>query len=198
MLPATSTLEHIVHHLTLRGVRFALVGGLGVSVHVAPRFTKDVDLAVLVADDAEAERIVSDLAAAGYFVDAVVEQKKTGRLATVRLLGNGGDGLTHVDLLFASSGIEHEIVDASSLESVTPLLRIPVARPGHLVALKLLAVGHHRPQDPLDLNALKSVMTDPEWKRAEEAVALIEKRGFHRDRELSKVLAKLRNDEAGF
>jgi hypothetical protein len=36
-------------------VPFALVGGLAVSVHVEPRFTRDIDLAVAVAGDAKAE-----------------------------------------------------------------------------------------------------------------------------------------------
>src|SRR5258706_9470243 len=39
---------------------FALVGGLAVSVRAEVRFTRDVDLAVRVADDADAERLMTD------------------------------------------------------------------------------------------------------------------------------------------
>jgi hypothetical protein len=41
-----------------RGKRFALVGGLAVSVRAEVRFTRDVDLAVAVSSDAEAESLV--------------------------------------------------------------------------------------------------------------------------------------------
>ena len=39
--------------------RFALVGGLAVGVRGEPRMTRDVDLAVAVADDAGAEDVVN-------------------------------------------------------------------------------------------------------------------------------------------
>jgi hypothetical protein len=39
--------------------RFALVGGLAVSVRAEVRFTRDVDLVVLVAGDSEAESLIS-------------------------------------------------------------------------------------------------------------------------------------------
>ena len=44
------------------GVPWALVGGLAVSVRVEPRFTRDIDLAVAVEDDASAERLIRELA----------------------------------------------------------------------------------------------------------------------------------------
>ncbi len=37
------------------GLRWALIGGLAVAVRAEPRFTRDVDLAVAVADDRELE-----------------------------------------------------------------------------------------------------------------------------------------------
>lgn len=43
-----------------------------------------------------------------------------------------------MDLLFASSGIEHEIVAAADPLEVLPDLTVPVARTGHLIALKPL------------------------------------------------------------
>jgi len=43
-----------------------------------------------------------------------------------------------VDLLFASSGIEPEITAAAEVLTVARGLRMPVARTGHLIALKLL------------------------------------------------------------
>lgn len=55
------------------------------SARASVRFTRDVDLAVSVTDDAEAEGLLRALATHGYQVVALVEQERTGRIATVRL-----------------------------------------------------------------------------------------------------------------
>ena len=133
-----STLLKTVAELTRLDIRCALIGGLAVSVRAEPRFTRDVDLAVAVRDDADAERLVNSLAGAGFRIDTVVEQEAVHRLATVRLRPSAKDANV-VDLLFASSGIEHEIVAAADPLEVLPDLTVPVARTGHLIALKLLA-----------------------------------------------------------
>lgn len=128
----------------------ALVGGLAVSARSEPRFTRDVDVAVAVSDDATAERLVHALAGRGYSVLASLEQEDVGRLATVRLGAPPEDGVV-VDLLFASSGIEPEIVAAAEALEVLPGVTVPVARAGHLVAQKVLAENPHRPQDRADI-----------------------------------------------
>jgi hypothetical protein len=56
-----SALRDIAADLQETGARFALVGGLAVSVRTEPRFTRDADLAVAVASDAEAEARVREL-----------------------------------------------------------------------------------------------------------------------------------------
>lgn len=96
------------------GRRFAMVGGLATSLRGEPRTTRDVDLAVAVASDAEAESLVRDLAARDYRIVTILEQEATGRLATVRLV-SPIDGTTVVDLMFASCGIEPEIVAAATI-----------------------------------------------------------------------------------
>ena len=95
-----------------RGI--ALVGGLAVSARAEPRLTRDVDLAVAVVDDADAETLIRQLAAAGYSAVAVVEQETVKRLASVRLAtaAEGPSGIV-ADVLFASSGIEPEVVAAA-------------------------------------------------------------------------------------
>jgi len=87
---------------------FALVGGLAVSSRAEPRFTRDIDLAVLVHDDAEAESVIFTLRQSGYQVISVVEQEATGRLATIRLRVPLEPHGAVLDLLFASCGIEPE------------------------------------------------------------------------------------------
>ena len=87
--------------------------------------------------------------------------------------------------LFASSGIESEIVaDAEPIE-LLPSLTMGVARTGHLIALKLLARDDvSRPQDLVDLRALLRVASPPELERARDSLALIAARGYHRGRDL--------------
>jgi hypothetical protein len=53
--------EHPVADLDALRVRWALIGGLAISVRSVPRFTKDLDFAVAVADDSEAEGVVHRL-----------------------------------------------------------------------------------------------------------------------------------------
>ncbi len=168
----------------------ALVGGLAVSAWVDPRFTRDIDLAVAVDSDAEAERLLGRLRTAGFAIVTVVEQVAMGRLATARLRppGEDDDGLL-LDLLFASSGIESEIARDAVLLDIGLGVAVPVARPGHLVALKLLAHDPvDRPQDAQDLRALRPILDASETARAREACRWIEARGFHRGRALEASL----------
>jgi predicted nucleotidyltransferase len=171
-----------------RGI--ALVGGLAVSARAEPRLTRDVDLAVAVVDDADAETLIRQLAAAGYSAVAVVEQETVKRLASVRLAtaAEGSSGIV-ADVLFASSGIEPEVVAAAEPVEVFPDLVVPVARVGHLVALKLLARDDRtRPQDVIDLHALFTVLDESDLERARQAVHAIEARGFARGRDLVRAL----------
>jgi hypothetical protein len=92
------------------GARWAVIGGLAVAFRAEPRFTKDVDVAVAVADD-EAEGIVNRLQVRGYALASLVEQGYVNRLATARLVRpRAGTSSAFIDLLFANSGIEDEIV----------------------------------------------------------------------------------------
>jgi hypothetical protein len=86
------------------GARWAVIGGLAVAFRAEPRFTKDVDLAVAVADDQEAEGIVNRLQVRGYALASLVEQDYVNRLATARLVRpQAGTSSAFVDLLFANS-----------------------------------------------------------------------------------------------
>jgi Nucleotidyl transferase AbiEii toxin, Type IV TA system len=181
-------LRTIVADLRSQRVGFALVGGLAVSAWVEPRFTRDADLAISVEDDAAAEQLVANLRLGGYVVLATVEQEAVGRLATVRL--ENGDAV--VDLLFASSGIEPEIVAAAAPVEILKGLEIPVARIGHLIAMKLLSSDQERrPADIADLQQLAAVASTEDWALASTACAMIEQRGFGRGRDLVAAVAEL-------
>jgi len=180
-----AALRQIHIDLTEAHVSFALVGGLAVSARTEPRFTRDADLAVALASDAEAEALIHSLRARDYGIEAVVEQEAVGRLATVRLTRSRKVQAPVIDLLFASSGIEPEVVVEAEPIELLPNLTIGVARTEHLIALKVLSRDDvRRPQDLVDLRALLRVASPAELARARQSLALIAARGYHRDRDL--------------
>jgi hypothetical protein len=159
-----AVLRRLAEDLLELGVSWAVVGGFAVSARAEPRFTRDVDVAVAVAGDDEAEATIGRLTARGYRLIAMTEQDAVGRLATVRLVpaGTGDEGDIVVDVLFASS------------------------------ALKLLARDDEsRPQDRVDLLALRDAAGAADLDIAAEGVEQIRDRGFDRGRDLDNALSAL-------
>jgi len=162
-------LGHAAAELRRRGQRFALVGGLAISVRGEVRATRDVDLAVAVADDSELEKLVADLAKAGYRPVATVEQEARRRLAVVRLESPAG---FRVDLLAASCGIEPEIAE-------------------DLLAMKLLAARTGRARDWDDALGLLQVNPRLDLALVRQRIAQIAARGFARNEDLPSKLDTL-------
>ena len=192
------SLRRIHADLIDAGVSSALIGGLAVSARTEPRFTRDADLAVAVANDGEAEALIRNLRDRDYAIEGVVEQQAVGRLATVRLVYSQVQHPPVIDLLFASSGIEAEVVAEAEPIELLPTLRIGVARTGHLIALKILSRDDAtRPQDLVDLRALLRVATSDELARARQALTFIAARGYHRDRDLLRDMHGLIGSQSG-
>ena len=185
-----SAASQVLSALRQENVKGCIVGGLAVSARCDPRFTRDVDIAVVVDTDEHAEALMHALASHGLQMAGLVEQEAVGRLAMVRL--STEDGLS-VDLLIASSGIETEVVTNAEILEVVQGVLLPVARTGHLIALKLLSVAPGRETDAADLRNLAAVATQDEWNLASEAVAHIQDRGYARGRQLDDELLILRN-----
>jgi len=80
-----TALRRLALDLDALGRSWALVGGLAVSARTEPRFTRDVDVAVAVADDAAAEDLIRALRDRGYRPGMMLEQEAKHRLAMVRL-----------------------------------------------------------------------------------------------------------------
>lgn len=184
-----ATASEVLTLLRREGVSGCLVGGLAVSVRCDPRFTRDVDLAIALQNDTQAEALVHSLTKLGFRIDALVEQEAQKRLAMTRLITSDD---TSIDLLIASSGIEAEVVAAAEQLEVVKQIILPVARVGHLIALKLLSVAPGRETDHSDLRNLAHVADEVEWQRAHAAVRLVVERGYSRDRDLESDLQKLR------
>ncbi len=173
----------------LIGARICLIGGLAVSLRAEPRLTRDVDLAVAVENDREAEETTRAMLACNYEVISSLEQKAASRFATVRL-GCKSQAAFILDLLFASSGIKKEAVDRAESLEVVPGLFMPVARIPHLIAMKVLSVDEAtRPRDAEDLLSLIRVAKTEEMEEARSLLKLIESRGFSRRRDLDAVFA---------
>jgi hypothetical protein len=182
-------IRKIVEQLQEAGSKFALVGGLAVSIRSRPRFTKDVDLTVAVNGDSEAEELTRQLQKAGYKLLSALEHKPTGRLATVRMSSpRSRDPAPDIDLLFASCGIEQEIVAAAE-ELTLPGIALPVATSAHLIAMKILADQPGRP-DSQDLVALIRSASKKEIEKASAALLLIKERRFDRGKDLQAKLVE--------
>jgi predicted nucleotidyltransferase len=189
MQSVDAVLKQAAADLDAIGARWAVIGGLAVAFRAEPRFTKDVDVAVAVTDDEEAEGIVNRLQVRGYALASLVEQDYVNRLATARLVRpQSGTSSAFIDLLFANSGIEDEIVRRADRLEVLPDVFLPVASIGHLIALKVLA-GRH--QDLTDLGYLISAATQADLGEARASVMKIQERGFNRGQNLPEDLAAI-------
>jgi hypothetical protein len=182
------TLASAVSDLRQAGRRFALAGGLAVSVRAEVRFTRDVDLAVVVNTDAEPEALVYELRDRGYRTIAVVEHDTQSRLATARMLSTYG---VKVDLLFSSRGIEHEIVERASVVRLSAAGEVPVARAEELLAMKVLSMTDQRLLDRLDAQRLLACNADLDLAATRSDLELIRSRGFDRGEDLEMKLASL-------
>jgi predicted nucleotidyltransferase len=185
---ALVALKHIAAELERLGKRFCVVGGFGVSVRGEVRFTRDVDVAVAVKDDAETESLARDLRVRGYRVVALVEHDEAKRLATVRL--RSPSGIT-VDLLTASSGIEPEAVARATPVDIESVGAVPVAQSEELVAMKVLSMDERRLQDRIDALKLLEVCDTIDLQRVRADLRLIEERGFSRKQDLGAKLDAL-------
>lgn len=189
MTSVESALRSAVADLNAVDARWALVGGLAVSSRTIPRFTKDLDFVVAVASDDDAENVVLRLRSRDYDPLEILEQDYVERLSGVRLVHKGSDVV--VDLLFASSGIENEIVANAERLEVLPRLTAPVATVAHLIALKVLA---GRSQDLTDLGYLIPAASPTDLDAARDAINLIQTRGFNRGQDVVADLEKLIED----
>ncbi|MEM9455812.1 MAG: nucleotidyl transferase AbiEii/AbiGii toxin family protein [Myxococcota bacterium] len=191
-------LDAAVQALKSRRERFALVGGLAVSVHGEVRFTRDVDLVVAVSSDVKAERLVYELRAEGYEPLASVEHQERPRLSTVRLLSSFG---VKVDLLFASCGIEEEIVERAMILDVLGTTPMPVACPEELLAMKILSMTSRRLQDRIDAQKLIEQVKGLDLDRVKSNLSLIRERGYDRGEDLGSklesVLAEVKEHSEG-
>jgi Nucleotidyl transferase AbiEii toxin, Type IV TA system len=190
-LKLARALSSLVQALRIQSARFAVVGGLAASARGEARFTRDVDVAVAVEDDAGAEAIIFALTQRGYVVLASVQQEATGRLATARL--RSPDGVI-CDLIFATCGIEQEVVESAEQLELFPGVTIPTATAEALLAMKTLSVSTKRPRDLEDIRAMVRESADLDEGLVRRLLATIERRGYARGQNLIEKWDRLRVD----
>lgn len=124
-----------------------------------------------------------------------IDQVLQGRLATLRMIpptaSSGGaefEEMPFVDLLFASSGIEPEVVATAEPVEVLTGIEVPTARVPHLIAMKILSECDERMKDRDDLGKLLLAADTREIEEAQALLRLIDERGFSRGKDLSKTL----------
>jgi hypothetical protein len=190
-----AALGRLLERLADYGVPHAVVGGLAVSARTEPRFTRDADICVAVAGDLEAEAVIRHLGTRGYLARTLVEQEAAGRIAAVRLVTESDDDGMVLDLLFASSGIEAEVVEGSEMVELVEGLRAPIATISALIALKVLSRDDaSRPQDRVDLVALLQASKAEDISEAQLLLGLIQERGYSRGRDLLAGLTAIREE----
>lgn len=183
-------LTDAINVLQTAGRSFAVVGGLAASVRGEVRFTRDVDLAVSVQSDEDAENVVHEFVRAGWVVLATVEQDAQKRMATARLRGSSN---VVCDLIFATTGIEPEIVAAAEPVAILRDLVVPTATAESLLAMKVLSATEKRVRDIADIQALLANSTRIDAFRVERLLELIEARGYARGQDLREKWRHFRN-----
>jgi len=142
-----------------RDIRFALIGGLAVSLRGQPRMTVDVDLVIL-ADLDRALQLVRELASTPFapLFSGVEEVVTRSYILPLRHRVTG----IRVDVVIGMSGFERQAVERAAPVAIGEL-RVPVVAVEDLLVMKALA---GRPQDEQDIRGLIATQRDAiDWHR---------------------------------
>lgn len=141
------TLADAAQVFAARGIRFAVIGGLAVSLRGQPRMTVDVDLVVL-ADIDQAMQLVRELEATPFepLFSGVEEVITRAYILPLRHRMTG----IRVDVAIGMSGFERQAVGRAVPVAIGDL-SVPVVAIEDLLVMKALA---GRPQDEQDIRGL--------------------------------------------
>jgi len=141
------TLADAAQVLETHGIRFALIGGLAVSLRGQPRMTVDVDLVIL-ADIDQALRLAQELSSTPFepLFPGVEEVVARSFILPLRHRATG----IRVDVAIGMSGFERQAVSRATKVTIGDV-RVPVVAVEDLLVMKALA---GRPQDEQDIRGL--------------------------------------------
>jgi hypothetical protein len=139
----------IVHELDVRGISYAVVGGIALSFHAEPRYTKDIDL-LLVSE--ELPGLKSALRELGFTVEADPWTFKSTNITLHRITKFRGEDFLTVDLLVGNDERHREIVENAVTEN-TEFGKVPIATREDLIWMKRLRSSQ---QDLADIEQLQN------------------------------------------
>lgn len=166
-------LRELVSTLDALSVPWALIGGLAVAVRSEPVGLRS-EVQIALPSRASALDVDERLERRGYEVSSRSGHAAAGGPVKTRLRAPVEGYPVSVSLVFADSGIEPEVITASTRLEVIPGLSAPVARTGHLIALAVSAGGLVA---LADLKLLFTYADDEEVGVARQAVQRIMERG---------------------
>ena len=105
-------LRRIVQALNSHEIRYAVVGGLAVSIYATPRATEDVDLLIA---NADIDAAVSALSGIGFRLAGRPMEVARGRLRIQRLIKTAGTDLVPVDLLLPQDAELAQLLNDASV-----------------------------------------------------------------------------------
>ena len=174
------------------------------SARVEPRFTEGVDLVTSVDGDGAADRVSAHLMRRGYRLIKLLLRDDAHRVATLRLQPPVPEGVDVVaaelpilDCIFATCGIEPEIVAEATETEVLTGVRVKTASIAHLVVMKLLSECPERDKDRRDLRHLLKLARPHDLRDVERLIRLVKTRGFSRGKDLRAVLQRFVGESSG-
>ena len=139
----------VVAALDRIGAEYAVVGGIAVSFHAEPRYTKDIDLLFYAID---IDRVRSELNGLGYKVEAKPWTFESSEITLYRFSKFEGEEHMMVDVMVGSEQ-EHEEIVRNAIAEETDYGMVKVASKKDLIKMKRL---RNSAQDVADIEALQN------------------------------------------
>jgi len=147
VLPPEITLGALIAWLQSENVSGLIIGGVAASLLGRPRFTRDVDVLILLDDD-RWEKFLEAGDRFGFVprIDNAVAFARRSRVFLVHHKESGID----VDIALAGLPFEAESIEQAKWRKIGNLT-LPLPTPENLIIMKAIA---HRPQDMADIKSL--------------------------------------------
>ncbi len=161
-----ATLNRIAGFLEERKWRYALVGGLALSAYGGARTTLDLDLAV---DGDSQDELIRFMESEGFetlyrssgYSNHLHSEERWGR----------------VDFIYVRGATRETLFDSAATHGIPGGLEVPVAKPEHLVAMKVLAMKNDPGRTFQELADIRVLLQYP-GVDLEEVRQSFEKRGL--------------------
>jgi len=145
--PLAGPLRDLVNWLDKRGDPYAIIGGVAACLQSKVRATADIDV-VISTDETKLDALVADAKAHG-FTPRRADPVGFAAVNRIVLLTHLGDEI-NVDMSLADLAFERELI-AKAKRIAALGVRVPLARPEELIAMKVLAF---RNRDVRDIESL--------------------------------------------